>query len=89
MAGERFSERSRSFTNPPVKGVNGEHSRASRRMLSTREAAAYLGLAPRTLWNGSGRKAANPFPIKPKRWGKKLLWDIRDLDKFADGLPIG
>ncbi len=60
-----------------------------KRLFTTREAASYLGLAPRTLYNGSGRKAAKPFPVKPRRFGKRLLWDRKDLDAFADGLKTG
>lgn len=59
---------------------------AAKRFLNTQQAADYLGLAPRTLLNGSGPKAKNPFPIQPKRYGRKLLWDIRDLNRFADEL---
>jgi predicted DNA-binding transcriptional regulator AlpA len=57
-----------------------------KRLLPIEEAAAYLGLSPRTLYNGAGRRAKNPFPVKPKRIGRKLLWDIRELDAYVDGL---
>jgi len=60
-----------------------------KRLFTTREAAEYLGLAPRTLYNGSGRKAVKPFPVKPKRYGRRILWDRKDLDTFADGLETG
>lgn len=60
-----------------------------KRLFTTREAAEYLGLAPRTLYNGSGRKAEKPFPVKPKRYGRRILWDRKDLDAWADSLETG
>ena len=55
-----------------------------KRLLSVEEAAAYLGLAPRTLYNGIAPKSRNPFPIKPVRIGKLRKFDIRDLDRFIE-----
>ena len=61
---------------------------AAKRMLSVPEAAAYLGLSPRTLYNGTAPKSKNPFPVRVKRYRKKVLFDIRDLDKFCDSLGV-
>jgi predicted DNA-binding transcriptional regulator AlpA len=60
-----------------------------KRLLSVEEAAIYLGISPRTIYNGVAPRSKNPFPIKPKRYGKRRLFDIRDLDAFADSLPTG
>jgi len=57
------------------------------RMLSVRETAGYLGLAEKTLRNRLGRRATNPFPVKPKHIGGKVLFDEKDLDTFLDKLP--
>ena len=57
------------------------------RLLTVDLAAQYLGLAPKTLRNRLGPKAENPFPIKPKRIGRKVLFDRKDLDAYADNLP--
>ena len=57
------------------------------RLLPINEAAAYCGLAPKTLRNRLGRRAEHPFPVKPKRIGRKILFDRRDLDRFIDSLP--
>ncbi len=57
------------------------------RMLSVDEAARYLGLAAKTIRNRIGRKATIPFPVKPKRIGGRVLFDIRDLDIYLDELP--
>jgi predicted DNA-binding transcriptional regulator AlpA len=57
-----------------------------KRLLSIKDAAVYLSISPRTIYNGIAPKSKAPFPIKPKRWGKRVLFDVRDLDKFADSL---
>lgn len=57
------------------------------RMLPVPEAASYLGIAIKTLRNRIGAKAPNPFPVKPKHIGGKVLFDIRDLDGYIDSLP--
>ena len=58
------------------------------RLLNIEQTAKYIGLAPKTIRNRLGPKAPDPFPIHPvpKRLGKKVLFDIRDLDKFIDSL---
>lgn len=57
------------------------------RMLSVEQTAKYLGLAPKTIRNRIGRKAAILFPVKPKRIGGRVLFDIKDLDSYLDRLP--
>jgi hypothetical protein len=42
-----------------------------------------------TLFNGLGRKAKKPFPVPYKKWGRRVVFDIADLDAFADKLPYG
>ncbi len=63
--------------------TNGVHTK---RLLSVDETAAYLGISPRTIYNGITRNTRRPFPIKPKRYGKLVKFDIRDLEKFVDSL---
>lgn len=53
-----------------------------KRMLNIRETAAYLGVAEKTLYNRSCPSAKDPFPVQPKRIGRMLRWDIKDLEKF-------
>ncbi len=60
-----------------------------KRLLSVQEAAVYLGLSPRTLYNATAPKSKDPFPVKPKRIGKKVQFDVMDLDQFIDSLPEG
>ena len=57
-----------------------------KRMLNIRELSTRIGLKPQTVRN---KLHAGTFPIKTKRIGRKLLWDIKDVDRFLDGLkPI-
>ncbi|PIP06649.1 MAG: hypothetical protein COX51_08310 [Syntrophobacteraceae bacterium CG23_combo_of_CG06-09_8_20_14_all_50_8] len=57
------------------------------RMLSVDEAAGYIGLAAKTIRNRIGPKAITPFPVKPKRIGGRVLFDVKDLDAYLDMLP--
>lgn len=59
---------------------------SQKRLLSVEEAAKYLGLSPRTIYNGTGRKSKNKFPVNPKRIGKLIKFDIRDLDRYIDSI---
>jgi len=57
------------------------------RLLDIEAAAAYLSLSPKTIRNRLGPKAEQPFPVRPKRFGRRVLFDRRDLDAYVDGLP--
>ena len=56
------------------------------RLMDIPIAAAYIGMSPKTLRNRLSRKAEDPFEVKPKRRGRKVLFDRLDLDKYADSL---
>jgi len=56
------------------------------RLKSIKNAAMYLGLSPRTLYNGTVPSSKKPFPVQPIRIGGKPLFDVRDLDAYIDGL---
>ena len=59
------------------------------RLLTIDMAAEYIGLAPKTLRNRLGRKAKEPFPVKPRRQGRgKIVFLRDDLDKYAAELPV-
>jgi len=62
------------------------NEQTSKRLLSVEETAKYLGLAARTIYNQIHRKAKKPFPVKPKRIGRSVLFDLRELEKFVDSL---
>jgi predicted DNA-binding transcriptional regulator AlpA len=58
----------------------------TKRLLSADEAARYLGISVKTLYNQTGPKAKKRLPVKVKRVGKLLKFDIRELDAFIDSL---
>ena len=60
--------------------------RLKKRLLSVEETAQYLGLSPRTIYNAVAPKAKKPFPVKPKRFGKLVKFDLKDLDAYIDTL---
>jgi hypothetical protein len=51
-------------------------------LLSIEQAAGYLGVSPKM-----GPKAPNPFPVRPKRIGRRVQFDVRDLENYVDALP--
>ena len=57
-----------------------------KRLLSVQEAAHYLGMSPKTLYNRISKKAKRPFPVKPKRIGRSVKFDMKDLEKFISDL---
>lgn len=59
---------------------------STKRLLSVEETARYLGLSPRTIYNQIAPKSKRPFPVKAKRIGKLVKFDIRDLDRYVDTL---
>ena len=56
------------------------------RLMDVPTAALYIGMAEKTLRNRIGRKAEDPFEVRPKRRGRKILFDKKDLDAYADSL---
>ena len=56
----------------------------SKRLLGVKELSNYLGLKPQTVYN---RVSAGNFPIKHKRLGRLLRWELREVDHYLDGLP--
>ena len=58
----------------------------TRRLLSATETAGYLGISVRTLYNMTSRKAKQKLPIKAKRIGKLLKFDLSELEAYVDSL---
>ncbi len=50
-------------------------------LVGVREAARYLGLSYRTIYN---QLSEGTFPIKPRRIGGAVRFDMGDLDKFIE-----
>ena len=57
-----------------------------KRLLNVKEASEFLGLAERTIYNGIAPKSSHPFPVKPVRMGKAVRFDLKDLEKYIEGL---
>ena len=60
-----------------------EKTEVSKRLLTVSEAARFLGISPRSLYNQTGPKSKKPFPVKPKRIGKSVRFDVLDLEKLV------
>ena len=62
-----------------------------KRLYTVQEAANYLGLPTKRIYEAVRRKATEEakarFPVKPKRHGKIWLFERKDLDEFADSIP--
>jgi len=54
-----------------------------KRMLNFKDLGEYIGLSPQTIKN---KFYAGEFPIPAKKIFSKVLWDIRDVDKYVDKL---
>jgi predicted DNA-binding transcriptional regulator AlpA len=71
----------------PIERAKVKLYQEPRMLLSVEETARRLSIAPRTIYNGIGRKAKVRFPIPVKRFGKRPLFDSRDVEAFIDSLP--
>lgn len=54
-----------------------------KRMLNFDELGHYIGLRPQTIKN---KFYTGEFPIPAKKIFSKVLWDIKDVDKYLDQL---
>jgi excisionase family DNA binding protein len=68
---------------------NCKSASSRKRLLSVGEAAFYLSISPRTLYSAVAPKSKKPFPVKAKRMGKLVRFDIKDLDRYVDSLDSG
>lgn len=57
-----------------------------KRLLTIEETAEYLGIAARTIYNQIAPKAKRKFPIKAKRVGRLVRFDIRDVERYIEAL---
>ncbi len=63
-----------------------EERNDGKRLLTVGEAAIYLGISARTIYNGIAPKSKKPFPVKAKHIGKLVRFDIRELERFIETL---
>jgi excisionase family DNA binding protein len=57
-----------------------------KRLLSVEEAAVYLNISPRTLYNRVAPRSKNPINIRIRRIGKLVRIDKKDLDDYINSL---
>ena len=60
--------------------------KCQKRLLTVREAAHYLGISERSLYNATGPKSKRRLPIRVKRIGRSIRFDVRDLEEYVDSL---
>jgi predicted DNA-binding transcriptional regulator AlpA len=53
-------------------------------LIDIKELSQRLCLSQGTIYNGLSK---GTFPLRPKRFTRKLVWDSRDVDKFIESLP--
>jgi excisionase family DNA binding protein len=58
----------------------------NKRFLSVRETARYLGISPQTIYNSISLHSGKAFAVKPKRVGRRVLFDIKQLNEYLDSL---
>jgi predicted DNA-binding transcriptional regulator AlpA len=66
--------------------MHSKNTTYGKRLLSVEETAAYLGISPRSIYNRIGRRAKTMFPIKPKRIGRSVIFDLKDIEDYIDSI---
>ena len=56
------------------------------KLLTVKETAEYLRISERTIYNRIGRRSKMAFPIKPKRIGRLIRFDLQDVTEFIKSL---
>ncbi len=60
----------------------------NKRLLSIEETPEYIGISARTIYNQLSRNAKKPFPVRHRKIGKLIKFDIYDLNAYIDGVPF-
>ena len=80
-------EKHKAWLKETLKTIQEEKSmKPTKRLLSVKETAQYLGISTRTIYNRTGRRSKNPFPVKPKRVGRHVRFDLEALNKHIDSI---
>jgi predicted DNA-binding transcriptional regulator AlpA len=56
----------------------------ARKLLSVAELSDFIGLRPQTIYN---KMSQGLFPIKHKKIGRLVKFDIKDINKYLSSLP--
>lgn len=68
-----------------MKGLTMEND-FLKRLLSVEETAVFLGISSKTIYNQIGPRAKKKFPVKAKRIGKLVKFDLRELERYVESL---
>lgn len=63
-----------------------ESPTTSKRLLTVREAATFLNISEQYIRNRMSKNAEHPFPIKAKRIGSAVRFDIKDLEAYIESI---
>jgi excisionase family DNA binding protein len=66
--------------------TNHKSSNITKRLLSVEETATLLGISKRTIYNKIGPHAKGKFPVKAKRVGHLVKFDLNDLNDYIEQL---
>ena len=69
-----------------MKKNSEEKNHVERRLMTVEEVAAYLGIAPQTIYNQIHRRAKKKFFVKPKRIGRSIRFDKNEIDRAIEEL---
>ncbi len=61
--------------------------REPRMLLPLEETARRLGISPQTIRNSISKRTNRTFPLKPKKWGKRVMFDSLDVEAYINSLP--
>jgi predicted DNA-binding transcriptional regulator AlpA len=56
----------------------------TRKLLSVAELSDFIGLRPQTIYN---KMSQGLFPIKHKKMGRLVKFDIKDINRYLSSLP--
>jgi len=59
---------------------------SEKRYLTADDLAEMLQISVRTIYTQVAPKSKRKFPLKPKRFGKLLRWDVRDVNAYLENL---
>lgn len=62
------------------------HADPPGRLLTIQETAKFLGISRSTIYNRISQYSKNPFPVKPKRIGRRVMFDRNDLENYLNSL---
>ena len=56
-----------------------------KRLMSVQDLAQYLGMSP---WTVRAKIRNDEFPFKPRRLWRFLKFDIEEVDRYINSLPV-